>query len=266
MDNKNWTPGELPVGFDWEELYRGFIRSRSVYKEYQRRKRLQSKAKRILEEYEKMTKEEKEKERANRKVNDNAFSIPQLQQIVEEDINLPEGYKTSQVQPVSAAEYKKIAQVLFETFNPTDDKPNFSKSKRTLDEEYDIQVSNATLKKHWESIQEQNAFEPLKRAIAWQVLDKGQMTLDLLFQHVIRRIVDEDEGGEWDSIGERVHAVKELYDMLKNSPKDQPKQHEVKKKTQEISRVEFGAYSEEQEEKIKEGETIDVEGEEVNDS
>lgn len=209
---------------DFEGLYKQFIVSEIVDGEIAKRKGLRSKAKRLLDDYNTMSEEEQEEFRKRRN-KEGRYTLDQLKEISDmgdeeivpdedfDDVEIPAKYAGGDVQGRSVSEVREIMATLMQNYDPVaKDAPNFSKSKRELKEEHDIGISSRKLKRYWTAIEEKEAFNLVKRKLYMDVATHMEKTINNLFEHINNRVGS--EGGEYDSMKERVDALERLTDIM----------------------------------------------------
>lgn len=208
---------------DFQKLYEQCVVSEYVEDELDKRKALRNKAKNLIEEYNNATEEEQEEIRSRRN-KDGRYTVEQLKEIAnmsDEDIvpkeaeeyEVPARFASSDIQARSVSEVREIMASLMENYDPVvKDAPNWSKTKRDLKNKHDIHIAPKKLKRYWAAIEEKEALNLVKRKLYMDVASKMEQTINNLFEHINNRVGS--EGGEYDSMKERVDALERLTEIM----------------------------------------------------
>lgn len=254
-----------------EELYEQVIVSEVVDDEIKRRKQLWRRANNIVEEYEKMSEEERG-EMEEKQNKDGRYNMDQYKEIADKDpaelipedkldeLDIPARYVGGDVEARNVGEIREIMATLMQEYDPVlKEAPNWSESKRVLKEEHEIEISVPKLRRYWTAIEEKEAFNIVKQSMYWDIFEKLEGATEQLIDHVVDRVGT--EGGDYDKITERVDALVKVVDMLKNLPHNEPDKVQVDKREAKKTTNEyvFKDMNEEEIEDIEEHGTIDVE-------
>lgn len=205
---------------DFQKLYEQFEASEYAEEELKRRSSIRGRARELMDKYEDMTDEEKEDFRKRRN-KDNVYTVDQLQEIanmsteemVPDDEDIPSRYAGGDAQGRSVEEVREIMAALMNNYDPVDkEAPNWTQTRRELKEEHEISIYPATLKRYWTAIEEKEAFNLVKRKLYMDVATHMEETINNLFEHINNRVGS--EGGEYDSMKERVDALERLTDIM----------------------------------------------------
>lgn len=255
---------------DFEELYEQLIVSEIVDEEISKRKSLRNKARNLLDDYEDMTEEEKEEFRKNRN-KDGRYTLEQLKEIASmsdeeivpedefEDVDIPAKYAGGDVQGRSVSDVREIMASLMQNYDPVDkDAPNWSKTKRELKDQHDIGISTSKLKRYWTAIEEKEAFNLVKRKLYMDVATHMEKTINNLFEHINNRVGS--EGGEYDSMKERVDALERLTDIMERVTGQKPEESQESQGTTVNQQFRFAEMdtADRGEDDEEETETIDI--------
>ena len=255
---------------NFSTLYEQFILSEIVENEKKRRSALRSKARRLLREYEDMSEEEQEKfeERRNK---DGYYSKDKLEEIADkeelipedklEELNIPTRYVSSDIEARSVDQVRKIMTYLMDNYDPVGkEAPNWSKTKRQLREEHDIRIDVPKLKRYWSAIEDKEAFSLVKQKMYWDIVSELEGVASKLIDHVLDRVGS--EGGEYDSIDQRIDAVVKIADMIKDLPSNKPEQEDKPEGGVITQNIRFDIMDEADRRSDDEASTIDITGEE----
>lgn len=201
-----------------------------------------------------MSEEEKEEfeEKHNR---DGKYTKEQLKEIADSEVEVPNKFNAEDLKARPISECRKIMEALMENFDPTKGRPVWKRANDSLHDD-DISISPGTLKRFWTAIQEKDAYQIVKEKIYWDIFEEADEIREALEEHIIDRIGG--KGEEFDGIEDRMNAYVKWIETLKDLPREQPQQVEVKKEEKQTKNVVFKDFSEEQEENIRNGEPIDV--------
>lgn len=254
---------------NFEKLYEQFILSEIVEEEYRRRQSLRYKARKLMEEYEQMSEEEQEEfeEKRNR---DNQYTKEQLEEIADKDddelipdekldeLDIPSRYVSGDMEARSVSEVRKIMAALMRNYDPVDkDAPNWTQTRKELQEEHDIHIYPVKLKRYWSAIEEKEAFSLVKKKLYMDIADKMEDTISNLFEHINNRVGS--EGGEYDSMKERVEALERITQIMETVSGD--KQKEQQQGQGAAVNQQFVLKDIETANRDDDTETIDIEGE-----
>jgi len=181
---------------DLKKLRQQFFLSDVVENELTRRRQLRWRAKKLLKEYREMNDEE-QKEFEERRNKENKYTKEQLEEIAEKDndelipkekleeLDIPARYVSGDMEARSVSEVRKIVSALMTNYDPIGkEAPNWSQTRRSLDQDHDIQIYPKKLKRYWTAIEEKEAFNLVKEKIEWQILGDLEETVSGLMEHV----------------------------------------------------------------------------------